>query len=120
MSGELSASDITKMEVEAILSEIGTLLAGSTITPQDAYEYVSCFRDAAQVHVDRERIRRGLWKDYDADDQIRQAFIKSDRIRKILEIAHKESRGLTSTEMDEIGSECDDIINYATFTKRSL
>lgn len=107
-------------DIGEVVDEIMDLFKGSTITSKDAYQYLECIRDAVKVHVDREAIRHGLWKEYDGDDQMRQVFIKSDRVRKMYEVAIKQSRPLSQQEMDAIGEECDDIINYATFTKRSL
>lgn len=108
-------------EVLSALQEIGALFELSTIDRNDVIEYLGCIRDAVEIHVDREQIRHGLWKDYDGDDQVRQIFIKADRVRKIYENVHKRDvPALTPAEITAIGEECDDIINYATFTKRSL
>ena len=107
-------------DVASVLHDIGALFELSTISREDVVGYLTCIKDAVIIHVDREQVRHGLWKDYDGDDQVRQIFIKSDRVRKMYEVAVKQDRPLTQAETNAIGEECDDIINYATFTKRSL
>lgn len=71
-----------------------------------------------QVHIDRERTRKGLWKLYEAEDQARQVKIKGDRVMHTFE-------NFANVHDDEgtkmaILAELDDIINYSIFTKRIL
>ena len=103
-----------------ILNDIGELFDGSTITADDAREYMIAIRGAVEVHVDRERKRHGLWKEYGAEDQIRQIKLKSERIMKMYEQALKESRELNATEQAAVVEECQDMINYSVFGIRTV
>lgn len=95
------------------------------ISTQDLREYFGVFQDAYVVHLDRERIRHGLWKDYPAEDQFNQIKIKIDRITRSLELIRRlEAEGDNEVKIsslkENIESESHDIINYATFGVRKL
>jgi hypothetical protein len=66
------------------------------------------------VHLDRERARHGLWKDYPAIDQVRQIKIKSERVMHALE---RRAQGIDLTDEEEqlMLEEYPDLINYAIF-----
>jgi hypothetical protein len=92
------------------------VLADSTMSRHDQEAYVGVLVDAAIVHVDRERIRRAMWKDYKPIDQIRQIVHKADRCMRILEMSDE----VTHEEAESIYEECMDFINYATFAARQI
>jgi hypothetical protein len=91
--------------------------AEDAITLQDAAAYQRVVQQAVDVHMDRERIRHGLWKQYSAMDQIRQAKIKVERVFQALEYAEREGADPPAIDILE---EIPDIINYSIFAARIL
>ena len=85
------------------------------ISREDMAAYMKVVGEAFEVHLDRERIRHGLWKDYPAKDQNFQVTVKADRIKRAL-----ETEDLTTEEIVEVISEAWDIVNYAIFAIRKL
>lgn len=84
------------------------------ISEEDLVHYFDCCLEALKIHLDRERQRHGLWKQYPAVDQVRNIRIKSERIMNMLD---REQRGiaLTDEERRAMLEEYPDIINYAIF-----
>lgn len=85
------------------------------ISDDDVDAWLAVVKGAFDVHVDRERIRRGLWKEYPAKDQAGMIKVKIDRVLRTLERSN-----LTDAEKANVLEEVHDIINYATFTARTL
>ena len=85
------------------------------ISDEDLGEYAAALEDAFKVYVERERIRRGLWKQYSTLDQARTIRFKIDRVISALERGEPEPPMVA-----EINSEFDDIINYSVFGKRLM
>lgn len=87
------------------------------ISDEDLGAFIDCCLDALEVHLDRERSRHGLWKNYPAIDQVRQIKLKAERIMSMLD---RQLRGipLTRAETDKMLEEYPDIINYAIFSWR--
>jgi len=84
-----------------------------TINQDDFNAYMKVIVDALQVHYDRERVRQGLWKDYEAKDQVNSIKIKVDRVIRSIEL------GIEGREKN-IEEELLDVINYAVFAIRQL
>jgi hypothetical protein len=83
------------------------------ITEEDFEAYLEVIRDALVIHFAKERIRKGLWKEYPAKDQINQIKIKADRVFRSLEL------GILGRE-ENAKEELLDVINYAVFAIRKL
>ena len=108
----------------------------NAIPTSDRNRYFENILEAFRVYVARDSIRRALWKQYPARDQMQQIKIKSERVLSILD-NHKKalneaaaagapdevlSEGI-AREADERAvmlEELDDIINYAVFAKRII
>lgn len=96
-----------------------------SMSVQDAQDYVEVLREAFNVYQDREAKRHGLWKEYPATDQLRQAQLKCDRgmqmLSKISTLLEGETDGEgVSALADEVKEELYDIINYCVFTARCI
>ena len=103
-----------KMEGEYGFVDIGET---GNLSSEDIQEYMSCIVDAFAVHVDREKIRHGLWKQAGLEDQIQQIRIKSSRVLHSIEL--RKTGALESEEfVYAVGEELVDIINYAVFALR--
>lgn len=99
------------------------------ISEADYASYLNVIADALVIHFDRERVRDGLWKEYEAVDQVNSIKIKVDRAARSLEILNREPARDDVENMDEklyhdikknIKEELLDIINYANFAVRQL
>lgn len=99
-------------------SNIDEILDVGAISEEDLKAYLTCCLDALAVHLDRERARHGLWKDYPAIDQVRQIKIKTERILRTLERADDLALHPDSAEQQKMLEEYPDIINYAIFAWR--
>lgn len=87
----------------------------------DREAYLHIIDDAVTIHIDREKIRRGLWKEYPARDQLNQVKVKIDRILRTLELIEQtEDPDEKQTLIDAVVSEGYDIINYTVFGIRIL
>ena len=102
------------MNVEDMLEEANTLNSDGAISEQDMFDYFEVVFSAFDVHLDRERIRKGLWKKYNALDQVHPVRVKTDRIMRSLEGTP------TQEQIDNAVEELYDIINYANFAVRIL
>jgi hypothetical protein len=113
---------VDEVEVPEYEDHTVTIRGGNGIVSQEDFvSYFEVIGDAFAVHMGREKIRRGLWKDYPAKDQFNQIKIKIDRIMRTLEIIETTTdQKLAETLRAEIESESSDIINYATFGVRQL
>lgn len=98
--------------LEVLLQAVENVIIG----PNDQIAYMRVLEHAALVHVDRESVRHGLWKDYPAEDQATQVKFKIDRVIRTLE--HAEGRNLSPEEENNVLEELVDIINYAIFAHR--
>lgn len=99
--------------------------ADGVISDGDATLYFMVVQQAWNIHLDKERIRHGLWQEYPAQDQANQIKIKIDRVLRSLErIAHLEEIPSEKELLEELKAnvceEMHDIINYAVFTVRQL
>lgn len=83
----------------------------------DAKSYHRIIQNAVDVHVEREKIRHGLWKQYTALDQVRQAKIKIERMFQALEYVEQGDGEVPTVDLIE---EAADIINYTVFAARIL
>jgi len=105
----MTAQDIETLKLmfggTGILSEI------------DINDYFDVIRDAFAIHVEKERIRNGLWKEYPAEDQCNQIKIKIDRVIRSLE-RMRTGADLTGEIARNVLEEQHDIINYSVFTAR--
>lgn len=88
------------------------------ISREDVTGYVGVITDAFRIHVEKEQIRRALWKDYPAKDQTFQIKVKADRVMRTLE--RSEDGVISGAEQDNVLEELHDIINYCTFGARKL
>lgn len=97
-----------------------TIRDRSGILSDDDFEEYWCtlYEGPFRVHLDRENVRHGLWKQYDAIDQARQVKIKGDRVMHTYERLSGADRLVQDTMV--ILSELDDVINYAVFAKRLI
>jgi hypothetical protein len=98
---------------------------GDVIDMSDVQSYHEVIREAFGVYFEREKIRHGLWKKYQAKDQVRQIRIKSDRAEHTLELLPSNLVGSLTTEdteklADATVEELYDIINYAVFAVQQL
>ena len=109
-------------EIEQLIEIFG---GNDVLHEGDISDYFDVIRSAFDVHIDRERIRNGLWKDYPAEDQFNQVKIKVDRIVRSLEVLKKlpDTEGYFERRDDlraNIVAEAFDIINYAVFGVRIM
>lgn len=111
----LEEHDTTRQCFDQLTKEL-TTASGSPISEEDRHDYVNTIMDAFEIHLDRERIRHALWKDYSAADQVRPIRLKADRITRSLEHDHVP----TQEHIDNAVEELLDIINYANFAIRKL
>lgn len=96
------------------MGEVMSTFGSDVIAMGDIQEYITVIKSAFAVHSDREKIRKGLWKDYPARDQVFQMKVKIGRIERSLE------GELTPEQSENIVSELHDIINYAVFAARII
>lgn len=96
------------------------LPTGGMISSDDAKAYADVIESAISVHLNREAIRKGLWKRYPARDQCNQIKVKIDRILHSLDqiaaVAERNDEILKQNILEEL----DDIINYAVFAARQI
>lgn len=106
------------------------------ISQEDFVAYWDVMMSAFAVHIDREEIRQGLWKEYPAEDQFHQIKVKIDRVgrsmEQILALAktlgestpdetqHQETQSRINALGANVREEVYDIINYANFGERQL
>lgn len=92
--------------------------ATGIISDSDATAYFLVIEQAWSVHIDREAIRHGLWKEYSAADQVNQIKVKADRVWRSLEII---GRGAGNPALvKNVLEELPDIINYSVFAHRIM
>lgn len=103
------------MTAEDLLTLAGQLNSDGTLSGADLEGYINVILDALAVHVERDRIRHGMWKEYEAKDQVQVMRYKVDRILRSLEINAGDPAQIQSCI-----EECHDIVNYCTFTVRLL
>jgi len=103
---------------------LGSVFGGmDVLEPNDVVDYFDCIRDAFQIHVEKERLRNGHWKEYPTEDQNNCIKLKSDRVTRTLERLNAEGHMGPIMEMDlraNATEELHDIINYAVFALRIL
>lgn len=110
------------------MAEVAMVLDGGDIIGVDDLQgYHEIIARAFAVHVDREKVRHGLWKRYSGKDQVKQIKIKADRAEHTLELvpALPFTPGQIWTDdaqalVDATVEELYDIINYAVFAVRKL
>lgn len=88
------------------------------LSPQDFKDFWDFQLGAFAVHLDRERIRRGLWKEYPALDQFTQVKIKVDRIINSLKLEEMAGGAMMDPIITNIVEESYDISNYVNFGAR--
>ena len=104
---------------------VGDVFGEGSLTTADVNDYFDVIKEAYLVHLDRERIRNGLWKEYPAEDQCNQIKVKIDRTLRSLERL-KVTPPTTPFEgqmlelKENAIQELYDIINYANFAVRLL
>jgi len=84
-----------------------------TISQEDLDAYMDVIMAALGIHYEKERIRKGLWKEYGAKEQVDVIKIKADRVIRSLEL------GIEGRE-ENAKEELLDVINYAVFGIRRL
>ena len=82
------------------------------ISEDDMNMWQDVIAGAAMVYVERDNLRRGLWKQYSAHDQVRQMKIKVERVEHALRLP------LEVPAQQMVIAEVYDIINYGVFTAR--
>jgi len=98
------------------------------ISHSDQLNYAAVLNGALNIHLDREKVRHGLWKEYPAKDQAQQVKIKADRVMHTLELIEKKRSVELSQQEDPLNrsledatiEELYDIINYSVFAVRKL
>lgn len=85
----------------------------------DAGAYTEVIQNAVDIHLNKEAIRDGLWKDYPARDQCYQIKVKADRIKRTLERCPVGGE-LKDEETANVTEELLDIINYCVFAVRKV
>ena len=89
------------------------------LSEEDAHDYVRVIQAAWAVHVDRERLRNGLWKQYSCRDQAVQIRTKIDRVLNALDLLGGTlSEPMRTEVIHNMVEEFLDIINYADFGVR--
>ena len=98
---------------------LGEVFGGTDVlSSADVCDYFDVIREAYSVHIDREKIRNGLWKEYPAEDQINQVKVKVDRVLRSLDVM-KNLHGAALLEYSaNVTEELLDIINYSVFAAR--
>jgi len=92
-----------------------------TISDADFREYIQVINAALLIHYERERVRQGLWKEYEAKDQVNSIKIKADRLSRSFEIlARAKDPDLREELLENMAGELYDIINYSNFAVRQL
>jgi hypothetical protein len=92
-----------------------------SISQRDFDDYIAVIREALLIHYDREKVRDGLWKEYEAKDQVNMIKTKADRVVRSFEMLDKvaENDSLLRAQLQEsIVGELLDIINYGNFAVR--
>jgi hypothetical protein len=107
---------MTAEELEVVTHVFG---GEDVLSPTDIGDYFDVISGAYAVHIDRERIRRGLWKEYPAMDQFNQVKIKVDRVLRSLEFLAEDQRDPMPRQQN-IAEEGFDIVNYSVFGVRIL
>jgi hypothetical protein len=82
-------------------------------TTEELAKHDDAYSRALNKYAERDEVRQGLWKDYDARDQLVQAKIKIERCISLLEKRHPEAQKY-------ILEETPDIINYTIFAERKI
>jgi hypothetical protein len=89
------------------------------LSEEDAHDYMRVTRMAWEVHVDRERLRNALWKQYSCRDQAVQIRTKIDRALNALDLlAGSLTEPMRADVIANMVEEFADIINYANFAIR--
>jgi len=88
-------------------------MAGDSLSQEDLERYLDVVKESLAVHIDRDRIRKGLWKTSSARDQANMVRVKIERVMHIL-----SQDAITKEELDEVVKEGHDIINYSVFFVR--
>jgi hypothetical protein len=93
-----------------------------SLSEQDRRDQVGVMIAAMEIHIRKERVRRGLWKESTAVDQARMMRVKVERIISILERCEREGINLASQPelLANLLEEHCDIINYSCFGHRLL
>jgi hypothetical protein len=91
------------------------LNADGVLSDIDVERYINVVLEAFAIHIERERRRHGLWKEYPAQDQMKQIKIKIERGLRMLEI-DPEDQAMRDNTVEELL----DIINYSIFGIRLL
>jgi len=88
------------------------------LSKKDFADYAEVIDRALEIHIEKEKIRHGLWKKYEAEAQTRQIKIKADRIEHTLELVAKQGDdvALIKSTIEELL----DVINYSVFAVRQL
>jgi hypothetical protein len=85
----------------------------------DAHDYMRVIRMAWDVHVDRERLRKALWKNYSCRDQAVQIRTKIDRVLNALDLLDGDlTESMRAEVTHNLVEEFLDITNYANFGVR--
>jgi len=82
------------------------------VSHDDWAQYWNVLSSACDVYIDREKVRHGLWKSYNAAAQMTQVKIKSERVLHALD--HSPEHSLIMM------AELEDIINYSVFAYRKI
>ena len=95
---------------------VRALIGGDEISDDDREAYMEVIAESMLIHLDRERIRKGLWKEYPAKDQVYHIRVKADRVMRTLEQGFEMTEDQKQNAMEELI----DIINYSIFAHRIL
>jgi hypothetical protein len=91
------------------------------ISENDFKAYFGVIAEAFEIHLEKETIRQGLWKEHPAEDQSNQIKIKIDRVIRSLERLRDLKVGegqLAEALQQNMLEEYADIINYSVFGSR--
>jgi hypothetical protein len=105
---------------EDLMQEGKLLNFDGAISDDDLQDYMETIFAALDIHLDRERIRQGLWKQYTARDQCNPIKFKIDRVLHSLGIMDQQVGQRDEAIVDNAVNELYDIINYANFAVRKL
>lgn len=108
------------MTTEEIIDEARRLDPDGVLSAADVAGYFEVIFAAFEVHVERERIRKGLWKEYGPGDQLHNVRTKADRIRRSLEQMGDKPYDDEAGLRDNVIEEGYDIINYDVFMVRQV
>ena len=92
------------------------------LSAKDLEQWIVEAERALAIHIRKERVRRGLWKDYPAKNQFNQIKVKIDRVLRSMEIlehgdlSDEEAAEFTANILEEMY----DITNYSIFGTRQL